>query len=198
MTGIRLLPSGRLRRALRYPDRASEEGATLILALIFVIVSSLVLLSLVTLTGNDLLNSGNLRNARALEYAADGATDSAILATRYSDSYYTQVATPYGNCMSGAPAVTTMMINSLMMTVVCGNSTNSSASNATRTVNFYTCLYQMGVNCSPNLAVLTAQVQYNDFSSTGFDADRSCNATTTATCGTGMNIVSWVVKNANS
>jgi hypothetical protein len=194
MTRPRLLQK-RVQGGLDAADRRGEDGATLILALIFVIVSSLILLSLVTLTGNDLLNSGNLRDARAVTYAADGATDAAILATRYSDSYYTQTAAPFGNCMPGAPA--SIPIDSLSMIVVCGNSTNSSLSSATRTVNFYTCVNVAVTSCSRSLAVLTAQVQYNDFSSTGFNT-YECSATQTGTCGTGMTIASWVVKNANS
>ena len=62
-----------------------EEGATLILALVFVLLTSVIMLAIVTLSGTDILNTTNLQNERALEYSAEGAVQSAVQAVRYLD-----------------------------------------------------------------------------------------------------------------
>ena len=53
------------------------------MALVFVFAISLMLVALVSLAGNDLLNTSNLKSLRSLEYAADGAVDAAVQAVRY-------------------------------------------------------------------------------------------------------------------
>jgi type II secretory pathway pseudopilin PulG len=63
-----------------------ESGATLVLALVFVLVISLVLMAIVTLSGTNLIDTAQLQNARSLEYAADGGVDAAIQAVRYQPS----------------------------------------------------------------------------------------------------------------
>ncbi len=182
-----------------------EAGATLILALIFIVICSLLLLSLVTFTGNDLLNTGNLRNERTLEFSAASATNASIEATRYTDNAYT--STTNQDCMPNG--VTSMTILPSMaaavpddvVTVVCGNGTTSSLSSQYRTVNLYACQGAVtAASCSTSGSskpILTAQVQYDDYSSSGYD-NFECSSTTIATCGTGMTIESWVVSNANS
>ncbi len=62
---------------------ANEEGATLVLALVFVVIIGLVLLAIISLTGTNLADTANLQNGRALEYSADGAVDAALQAVRY-------------------------------------------------------------------------------------------------------------------
>jgi len=68
----------------RTPDSRDDAGAVLILALVFIIVIAVVVLALVNLSGNDLLNTSNLKKQRSLEYAADGATTAAVQAVRNS------------------------------------------------------------------------------------------------------------------
>jgi hypothetical protein len=63
-----------------------EEGVVLLLALLFVVAIAFVLLGLLSLSGNDLMNTSNLQSQRASEYAADSAVDAAVQAVRYS--YY--------------------------------------------------------------------------------------------------------------
>src|ERR1700691_1318425 len=62
-----------------------EEGATLILALVFVLLTSVVMLAIVTLSGTNILNTTNLQNERSLEYSAEGAVQTAVQAVRYLD-----------------------------------------------------------------------------------------------------------------
>ena len=49
-----------------------EDGAVLVLALVFMIVIALVLLGVVTLSGNDLLNTSHLLDQQSLEYSSSG------------------------------------------------------------------------------------------------------------------------------
>jgi len=62
-----------------------EEGATLLLAVIFMVVIALILLALVTLTGNDLRNTTNVITQQTLEYSATAAVDMAIENVQYTD-----------------------------------------------------------------------------------------------------------------
>ena len=87
------------------PDR--EEGAILLLALVFVLVISLLLVALVSLAGNDLLNVSHLKSLRSLEYASDGAVDSAIQAVRYQPDPVGIYSVP-GHCTPGGTASLTI------------------------------------------------------------------------------------------
>jgi hypothetical protein len=64
-------------------ERHDEAGLTLLLALVFLVTVSMVLLALLDFTSSDLLNSSNLKSQASLEYAADGATDAAVQWVRY-------------------------------------------------------------------------------------------------------------------
>lgn len=63
-----------------------ESGATLVIALIFVVAVGALIAALVGLTGNNLVTTATLQNQKALEYAADGAIETTIQAVRYSAS----------------------------------------------------------------------------------------------------------------
>jgi Tfp pilus assembly protein PilX len=181
-----------------------EEGAVLLLALIFVIAIAFVLLGLLSLSGNDLKNTSNLQSQRALEYAADSAVDAAVQAVRYS--YYAfNGASPAGTNSSGDDCVpdgtafinpdqntATLTINDVTMTVDCTGSLNPQSKN-TRVITFYACTQS---SCSSANAIVTAVVVFQDYS-TGYVYD--CNsAANVATCGTGVVIQSWTVRNANT
>lgn len=79
----------RLAIPTRRPDRSEvdgrgESGATLVLALVFLLITSGVIGSLLTWSGNDLLNARHFSSARSLSYSAGGAVDVAIQDARYS------------------------------------------------------------------------------------------------------------------
>lgn len=63
-----------------------ESGAALIVALLFITISSLVAVSLTNLTGTNLLNTAGLQSQRNYEYAADAATQAAVQSVRYHGS----------------------------------------------------------------------------------------------------------------
>lgn len=78
-----------------------EEGASLVIALIFLIVGTLVVISLTNLTGVNLTSTFSLQGERAVEYAADGGVDGAIQALRYNQPAPVQASGVYQ--ASGCP-----------------------------------------------------------------------------------------------
>ncbi len=75
----------------------------LLLAIIFVIVISLVLIGLVSLAGNDLLNTSNLISQQTVTYSASGAANVALENVEYTDlALPTNPAQP-ANCLPSSP-----------------------------------------------------------------------------------------------
>jgi Tfp pilus assembly protein PilX len=81
--------------------RRDERGATLVLALILLLVGSLLVLSLTGLATSSLLNSTNIRSQHRLEYAAEGAVTAAVQATRES-LYSSSTCAPLSIAGAGA------------------------------------------------------------------------------------------------
>jgi Tfp pilus assembly protein PilX len=182
-------------------DSRDDAGAVLILALVFIIVIAVVLLALVTLSGNDLLNTSNLKAQRSLEYAADGATTAAVQAVRNSYlAYNGTVGTSGALCTPQGVVIT--QLNGDSMIVDCTNQaynppTGPNPSAQTRVVNFYTC-HGTSVTagaCSASNALVQAQVTFDDYAPSG---GYSCSPGNTTTCGTAETIDTWVVESANN
>jgi hypothetical protein len=190
--------------------KRDETGAILLLALVFSVVIALILLALVTLAGNDLLNTTNLKSQRNVEYAADGATTAAVQAVRNSYLAYNDqpglgvkgaLCTPVGPTPPGN-SVPMTQVNGKPMIVDCAiqayNPPGPTASAQTRVVNFYTC---SGTNTSANActttnAIIQAQVTFDDYApSGGYDCSGLGHTTT---CGSAESIDTWVVETANS
>jgi hypothetical protein len=70
---------------VKFSRKHDEQGAVLLLAVIFVIIISLVLVALVSLAGNDLKNTSNVITQQTLEYSATAATNMAIQNVQYTD-----------------------------------------------------------------------------------------------------------------
>ena len=96
-----------MRQVPRVPARRLEgqEGAALVLALIFLIVGTLTVISLTNLTGVNLTTTFSLQGERAVEYTADGGVDGAIQALRYTQPNPVQTGNIYqaGACPSYKP-----------------------------------------------------------------------------------------------
>jgi hypothetical protein len=173
--------------ASRRPSR-HDEGAALVLALVFLVAVGLVLLAIVTFAGGSFRNTINLNSQRGVEYAADGATTAAAQATRYTYNTYT---TP-GNCLPGGQS--SMTINGIAISVQCSAVNFNPNSAATREVLFLAC--RTGGSCTTSNAIIQASVTYDDYSTSGFYVCSS--ATGTQTCGSGMTVNSWLVQNADT
>ncbi len=102
--GERLIEVGRALEAALSQRRAEADdtGASLILALIFLIVAALTLTALVSFAGTGLLDTAGFTSQRGLQYGADGAVEIAIQHVRYQADAYTTLA----NCLGSTPTTT--------------------------------------------------------------------------------------------
>jgi len=80
-----------------------EDGAVLLLAVIFVLVISLILVALVSLSGNDLLDTSNLITQQNTQYAASGAADVALDNVQHSDLALPASPGAPANCLPTSP-----------------------------------------------------------------------------------------------
>ena len=104
--GERLTPNGpfgavrALKAALSQKrSDANDTGASLILALVFLIVAALTLTALVTFAGTGLLDTAGYTSQRGRQYGASGAIEIAIQGVRYTRSYYPRLQ----NCLGTTP-----------------------------------------------------------------------------------------------
>lgn len=167
-----------------------ESGAVLILALVFLVAVSLIVLALLGWVGNDLTNTVNFQNSRSAEYAANSATQVAIQKIRYAPMLgtgQTLHASPPSQCWSttsGAPSAVTTSGDA--MSVWCSTVWNPSSSN-TRTVTFSTCQSSLSnTQCAANPFLQTI-VTFDDYPA-GLNPPNpdAC----TSSCGTSMTEIS--------
>jgi len=179
------------------PDsRAKDEkGATLILALIFIIVISAVAATLTSWVRNDLNNSTQFTNAQSAQSAANSAVESALQTVRYrftgndlsAPAHCWTTGTPPGQITINQQGTT------VTLAVWCSTVWNPLSTN-TRIVTILTCLNTVASEAACNAnPLLQAVVVLNDYPAYGTSA---CIPGTTPltppdTCGTGMSIVSW-------
>jgi hypothetical protein len=177
--------------------RYEDAGAVLLLALMFMALTSLIVIALVSFSGNDIKNVGHFTSARTATYAADGAIQAAIYSARYS--YETsnsgsfcgpnQPPNPFAlPPPSGTPP--TLPANATQIYVWC--SWGGASVNRISTFSAYVAsqCHSLTSPCSGN-PYLKAQVAFNDLDSGGnFHCTSSSD---NASCGFGMTILSWTV-----
>ena len=167
-----------------------EHGAILILALIYILTISLIVVALSTWATNDLNNSTKFSNARFVSYSATNATELAIENIRYTPlvgQNQTLVPNPPGYCW-GTSGRSTLTTNKISITVWCSTVQNLQSGN-TRTVTFSACLSTVvsGVTCAAN-PLLQAIVIYDDYpKSGGTPRTTSCSLY----CGTYATLQNW-------
>jgi hypothetical protein len=176
--------------------KQDDDGAILILALVFILLIALSVLGLLTFGGTGIKDAASLQGQRSVEYAADGATTAAIQTVRYSYEAYDGNTNPAGDCL---PTGSTIMIPedgvNYTLTVDCSGTLEAAPTpqQYTREVSFYACMQS---SCSESNAIVAATVDFQDLSSvTGVDG---CDSSDTSTCGTGMVISDWIVKNIDT
>ncbi len=161
-----------------------EQGATLVLALVFMIIIALVLVPLVTLSGNGLQNTTNLLQEQSLEYRSNGAVEVAIQTVRYTDVTYSG-----GSCFaSGSPTVQIGQPGPSNPPVYVNCATGASSdSGVTREINVYAC---GSTNCSASNYTVWATVDFQD--------GPTCSPTSIGACGQTESIKSWLVHGADN
>ena len=171
----------------------SECGATLLLALVFITVVSLLAIALVQLAGNDLTATVQFKNAQANQSATDSVTNVAIYQSRYnfpSDLYPPTTPQP---CWGSSSA--TLTLNNVEVAAWCQVTYNPTSKDS-RIVTIYSCLYSVaptGSSCAA-APLTTAVVTFDDFpiSLGGTNCIPGSVAKPSSTCGTSMTLNSWV------
>jgi Tfp pilus assembly protein PilX len=200
-TTERKVDAGRT-RFLRRPKARDERGASLILALIFIIVISAMTTALTSWVTADLKNTSKFTSAQSIESAANSATEAALQSVRYDFESATINAKPPVPCWTTplpAGQITITEQNfSQSFSVFCSTLYQPS-STKTRTVTISTCTYSASASAAATCAanpLLQAVVIFNAYPSVGASqctpivppnnppADQT-------TCGAGMTIVSW-------
>ena len=167
-----------------------ETGAVLILALIFMVVTALIVTGLTAWSGNDIRNVGNLKTGRSALYASDAATQAAIWNIRYS---YPSSATP-GFCPSSSGTNThPLVLDNESIDVFCNFTSINEGSTASRVVNVSAYpAAQCGATSCNGIPFVQAEVTFNDFSS--LDSNDCKPAGNQTTCGTGQTVIFWEVQ----
>ena len=169
-----------------------EEGATLVLALVFMIIIALVLVAAISFSGNGLLNTTNLLQQESLEYRSSGAVQVAIQTVRYTDTAFspTNPTSCFGSAASSTVQIGTASPQNPAVYVTCSSvpiSKLPANTGVTREINFYAC---GSSGCSSTNYTVWATVDFQDGS--------TCSATLLGACGQTESIKSWLVHNANS
>jgi hypothetical protein len=182
----------------------------LVLALIFMVISAMIVTALAAWSSNDIQNAGNLKSTRLAVYAADSAIQIAIWNIRYS--YPTTVTAemcPNGSGTSTAPFTFVdnpkHVVLQRSVYVWCGATVISPTASQgwTRQVTMYAYLSNSPAcnvtgppttwSCdTSSRPVVQAVVDFNDFDPSG---NNTCLPSRSgSTCGFGMNIASWVIQ----
>lgn len=196
---------GARRRDPLNPQGKGEEGATLILALIFIVVVSALATALTSWVTSDLKNTSKFTGAQSMESAANSATESALQSVRYYFASSTINASPPQTCWqsgtgsagtsTGTTQVTSLTITEpnspVSLSAWCSTLYNPVGTN-TRIVTISTCLSTVTPAACANNPLLQAVVVFDDFPATG---SLACPSYTTpsssTTCGSGMSILGW-------
>jgi hypothetical protein len=180
---------------LRVGDSGDETGAVLILALVFLVTVGGVVGSLSTWAMNDLSNTTHFTTARTLQYAVNGAVQTAVQNMRYTPQFATTLnaSAPGAPCW-GTGSSSQVLINGTNVAVWCSTSWNP-ASTATRVVTILGCPVPAGQTALANASscamspTLKAVVAFGDYP-IGDNAPNSAECV--VYCGTSMTVDSWI------
>ncbi len=179
-----------------------ERGASLILALVFIVAVSLIVIPLADWAAGSLNNTNTFQNVRTLDYALSSTVDTAIQAIRNtpvpadpvldSNGYGVQ---PVGYCWAPASGtVSSLDVNGYAIDVWC-QTTVSLPQAATRVVTLYACssTYDHGSEATCQAAPqLEARVTFDDYPANGgVTLVAQCNIET-GQCGFSQLITKWV------
>jgi hypothetical protein len=178
-----------------------ENGAILILALVYIFTVGLIVAALADWATNDLNNTAHFTSARSLQYALSSVTNTAIQSMRYSPipstTPPTGVATPAaatpGYCWTPASGYTydgiTPVIDGANVAVWC-STVEDLSKGATRVVTFSACLSTTSNSACATSPLLQAVVSYDDYPPGGGPL-LTVQCTPAVNCGEGMTLQSW-------
>jgi hypothetical protein len=164
------------RRATCIDESKGESGTTLVLALIFLSVVSLILFGFLSWSGNNIKSVAAFQHGRTINYAVNSAMETAVQDVRYSPTA----------CPSTGLVVPS---NNLTVTVYCSpNPETEGGTAASRVVTFKACTSDVSASACASNPYLQAVATFDDYSSSSvIGSSIMCSAT----CGTTMRINSW-------
>lgn len=174
--------TGRMSRRVQLRN---SDGSILILALVFLLVTSLTVATICTWAGNSLLDAAKFNQGTSLDYAASGAVLVAAQNLRYSYQSSTNAynCTPYSSVPSNSKAPSI----EVFCTIV-----DNADSAATRAVTFDACSSSEPAAACEATPYLLAVISFDDYSESN---QLNCSsASDQVTCGTSQSITSWDVK----
>jgi hypothetical protein len=181
----------------------NENGAVLVLALVFLIVVGGVISALATWGMNDLNNTGQFTSARTLQYGVSSATEVAVQSIRYTPLWTTQTAQNASPsqptfCWGSGP-MSDVTINGEDVAVWCSTVWTPLSAN-TRTVTFSACpvtASEEGAQTDPQIAAscasnptLQANVTFGDYPANLISPPTTGECA--VYCGTTMTVNSWL------
>ena len=175
----------RTRRVRARWAQRSEQGSTLVLALIFLMLASVTVFSIATWAGNSLVDAVHFKTQASLDYALGAAVQTETQNLRYS--FQPTSATPFA-CTPGSGS--SVSLNGQAVSVFC-SVVEKPLSAATRVVTLDACVYATTLTATTCVATpgLQAVVTFDDYSSSGVFGCLSASAE--VSCGTAMAITSW-------
>lgn len=165
-----------------------ESGSSLILALVFMIVSSLIVLSLSSLATNDLNNASKFKLAQSRQSTADSAVELAIEKVRYNFMPQTLNASPPQSCWNSDSTPSQVSLNNQNIDVWCSTRW-APLSTKTRVVTFFACQSTVTAAQCGTTPLLDVVVTFDDYPS---PIEPISTAQCTSTCGESMDINSWI------
>ncbi|MDE3108231.1 MAG: hypothetical protein KGJ42_08770 [Acidobacteriota bacterium] len=185
----------------RGPDRGAsvrrrrdDRGSSLVLAIIFLTVVSVLMVALVEWVGADLRNTSSFTAAQSFQSTANSAAEIALQNVRYNFMAPTLNASPPAPCWTTSPSPSLLSLNNQSVDAWCSTAWTTGATQS-RTVTISVCLSTLSASACAVTPLLQVIVTFGDFERTTGIA--SCSPVTTAvsstttTCGTTMVVDSW-------
>lgn len=167
-----------------------ESGATLLLALIFLVIVSLVVVGLVQLTGNNLRNTSKFVSAQSFNSAANSANQLAIQFVRFNFlGTSLDGATPTSCWTTASGSVSATALNNQTVDSWCMTRWYPGVSTSQRVVTISTCLNSVSATACAQKPLLQTIVSIVDG---GSACSPVVNATSAPnTCGRTESIAQW-------
>lgn len=183
----------RRRSALgRESRRASkgDGGSSLVLAIVFLTVVSVVMIALVDWVGNDLRNTANFTAAQSFQSTANSASQVALQTVRYNFMAQTLNASPPAPCWTALPTPSLFLLNGQSVDSWCTTSWTVGTDQG-RVVTISTCLSSVSATNCAQSPLLQAIVSLGDFQRGYGFATCGLDPRSWVTCGTTMTINTW-------
>jgi hypothetical protein len=178
-TSLHISANGR-NRVTGVDKSRNDSGATLVLALIFLSVTSLIVFGLLSWSGNNINSVAAFQHGRTVNYAVNNAMETAVQDVRYSPTA----------CPSTGLVVPS---NNLTVNVYCSpdsSSVKEGATAASRVITFKACTSDVSAGACASKPDLQAVATFDDYSSSSVMA-LGPTVMCSSACGTTMRINSW-------